>query len=186
MLNSFSPAQPLPITIGTANLIVQGTLRTRLRRLSDVLNEPDAQHLVLFDATFMELGSRRVIAGSSAAQVPLADVLFAHADGPTESGKEMRQPKQSIRAVLLAPPFTVEGHIYLAYEAELHMALDAFGGRFVPVTDARYWAYSVAELPSYVDLLLLNHARTHVAVPAGVEWHVEPPHDSGSGASNPW
>jgi hypothetical protein len=185
MLDALSPARSLPITAGTAHLIIQGTLHTRLHRLTDVLNEPDAEHLVLFDATFMEVGSRRVIAGPSVAQIQLADLLFAHVEGPTESETEMRMPKQAVRTVLLAPPFTVEGQIHLPYEAELHMALDAFGGRFLAVTDARYWAYSVAESPNHADLLLLNHARTHVAIPAGVEWRREP-HDSGPGASNPW
>jgi len=91
----------------TAHLIIQGTLHTRLHRLTDVLNEPDAEHLVLFDATFMEVGSRRVIAGPSVAQIQLADLLFAHVEGPTESETEMRMPKQAVRTVLLAPPFTL-------------------------------------------------------------------------------
>ncbi len=45
--------------------VILGTLKTRLQRLTDVLNEPDAEHLVLFEATFMELGSRRVVAESA-------------------------------------------------------------------------------------------------------------------------
>jgi hypothetical protein len=99
----------------------------------------------------------------------------------------MRTPKQPIRATLLAPPFTIEGEIHLGYEAELHQSLDGLGGRFVPVTRARYWAYSVAESPNYVDLLVLRHDRAHVAVPVGTEWRKEAPLDKGSGGgSNPW
>lgn len=187
MFGSFNPIQSLPVTVVTPALVIQGTLQTRLRRLTDVLNEPDADHLVLFEATFMEVGSRRVVAGSSVSQIQLADLLFVHTNGPTESGQEMRTPKQAIRAVLIASPYTIEGEIHLPYESELHQAITAFGGRFVPVTGARYWAYGVAESPNYVDLLVVNHARAHVAVPVGVQWHKEVLPDPGSDSgSNPW
>jgi hypothetical protein len=187
MLGSFNPVQSLPLTVVTPNLIIQGTLRTRLRRLTDVLNEPSAEHLILFDATFMEVGSRRVLAGPATAQVQLGDALFVHANAEPEAGDTMRMPKQPIRATLLAPPFTIEGEIHLPFENELHQALDGFGGRFVPVTKARYWAYGVAESPNYVDMLAVNHARAHVAVGAGVKWNAEAQHeDNSSGGSNPW
>jgi hypothetical protein len=187
MLGSFNPVQSLPLTVVTAQLVIQGTLRTRLRRLTDVLNEPDCKHLILFEATFMEVGSRRVVAGSMVSQVQLADVLFIHTNDTTESGQELRTPKQAIRTILLAPPFTIEGQIHLPYEAEIHQALSSFEGGFVPVTNARYWAYGVAESPNYVDLLCLNHSRAHVAVPAGVAWVKEAPSDAGSrGGTNPW
>ena len=103
----------MPLTVVTPNLIIQGSLRTRLRRLTDVMNEPDVDHLVLFDVTFLEVGSRRVVASSSVSQIQLADMLFVHASGPTESSEEMRTAKQPTRATLLAPPFTVEGQIHL-------------------------------------------------------------------------
>jgi hypothetical protein len=187
MFGTFNPVQSLPLTVVTSQLIVQGNLQTRLRRLTDVLNEPSAEHLILFDATFMEVGSRRIVAGPAVAQVQLDDVLFVHASSPTESGGEMRMPKQPIRATVFISIFTIEGEIHLPYEAELHQALDGFGGRFVPMTRARYWAYSVAESPNHVDLLALNHARAHFAVPVGVEWRKEAPPDHGSGGgSNPW
>ena len=94
MFGSFNPVQSLPLTVVTQHLIIGGTLQTRLRRLTDVLNEPDAEHLILFDSTFMEVGSRRVLAGPAVSQVQLADVLFVHTSGPTESGTEMRMPSR--------------------------------------------------------------------------------------------
>jgi hypothetical protein len=182
-----NPAQILPLTVVTSDLIVQGVLQTRLRRLTDVLNEPSASHLLLSDATFMEVGSRRVVAAGMVSQVQLSDVLFAHANGPTDPGSEMRTPKQPIRATLLLPPFTLEGQIHLAYESEIRLALDAYEGRFMPVTGARYWAYGVAEAPNYVEMVVVNHARCHVAIPAGVQWLTEAPGGHGVGAAqNPW
>jgi hypothetical protein len=185
MFGTFNPAQSLPVTIVTPELVVHGTIQTRLRRLTDVVNEPDAVHLILFDATFMEVGSRRVVVGPAVSQIQLPDVLFVHTNGPTESGTEARTPKQAIRATLMTPPYTIEGQIHLPYESELHQALDAFGGRFVPVTAARYWAYGVAESPNYVDLLVVNRARAHIAIAPGVEWLKEDP-NLGRGAPTPW
>jgi hypothetical protein len=186
MFGSFNPVQALPLTIVTPHLVILGTLQTRLQRLTDVLNEPSAEHLILFDATFMEVGSRRVLAGPSVAQVQLADVLFVHANTETDASTTLRMPKQPIRATLLAPPFTIQGEIHLPFEAELHQALDGFGGRFVAMTKARYWAYSVAESPIYVEMLAVNHIRAHVAVPAGTEWHSEGSHQDQGGGQNPW
>jgi hypothetical protein len=189
MFGSFSPApvQAMPLTLVTAQMIIQGTVQTRLRRLTDVLNEPDITHIVLLDASFLEPGSRRLVARAAFAQIQLSEILFTHANGPTESGAEMRTPKQAVPATLLMPPFTIEGQIHLAYESELKIALEAYGGRFLPVTGARYWAYGVAESPNQVDLLVVNHARAHVAVAAGVKWETEPVTGEGLGSlPNPW
>jgi hypothetical protein len=188
MLDSFNPVHELPLTLVTEKLVVQGTVVTRFHRLTDLVNEPDTLHLILQDVTFMELGSRRVMARGAAAQVRLSDVLFAHSNGPTESASNMRMPKQPVRATLLLPPFTVEGTIYLPYEAELRIALDSYGDRFIPVTGAKYWAYSVAESPNQVELLVVNHARAHVCIAAGTQWggDSEPAQSDSDGGQNPW
>ncbi len=187
MIGSFNPVQSLPLTVVTPNLIIQGSLRTRLRRLTDVMNEPDLDHLVLFDATFLEVGSRRVVANSSVSQIQLADMLFVHTSRPTESGDEMRTAKQPTRAILLAPPFTIEGQIHLPMEEELGQAVDSLGERFVALTSAKYWAYGVAESPNQVDLLVVNRARAHVAIPVGTEWQRAVLPEAGSrGGQNPW
>jgi hypothetical protein len=181
-----SPVQSVTLTVVTAQLIVQGTIQTRRRRLTDLLNEPDVTHLLVLDATFMEIGSRRVVAAAAVSQVQLADVLFLHTTGPSASTSEMRMPKQAVRATLLVPPFTIEGQLHLSYESELRLALDAYEDRFVAVTGARYWAYGVAESPNFVDLLAVNHAKAHLAVAADVQWRTEAPDEGPGSAPNPW
>jgi heme/copper-type cytochrome/quinol oxidase subunit 4 len=178
-----SPPQSIPVTVVSAQLIIQGTIQTRLLRLTDVVNEADVASLVVLDATFMEVGSRRVVAGAAVSQVQLSDVLFLHMNQTTDSNSDMRTPKQVVRATLLAPPFTIEGQIHLSYESELKIAMAAYSGRFLPVTGARYWAYGVAEAPNQVDLLLVNHAKVHVAVASSTEWLAEAPSDTGRGPS---
>ena len=187
MIGSFNPVQFLSLTFVTSSLIIQGSVRTRLQRLTDVMNEPDMDHLVLFEATFMEPGSRRIVASASVSQIQLEDMLFVHASGPTESGQELRTPKQPTRAILLAPPYTIEGQIHLPMEEELQQAVDSLRDRFLPVTNAKYWAYGVAESPIEVDVLVVNRARAHVAIPVGTEWRkAGPPEVRSRGGQNPW
>ena len=65
--------------------------------------------------------------------------------------------------------------------------MQAYEGRFMPVTAAKYWAYGVAESPIDVDLLLVNHARTFLAVPSVAGWQAEAPLSEGTGhRSNTW
>ena len=188
MFGSFNPVQEMPLTLVTDRLVIQGTVLTRVLRLTDLVNDPESSHLILQSPTFMELGSRRVIAQGAVAQVQLSDLLFAHANGPTESAASMRMPKQPVKATLLIPPFTIDGTIHLPYESELRIALDAYGDRFVAVTGAKYWAYAVAESPNSVELLVVNHARAHISIAAGVQWHGEsgPAHSDSDGRQNPW
>jgi hypothetical protein len=186
MLDSFNPMREMPLTLATDRLVIQGTVLTRVRQLTDLLNEPDATHVVLQDTTFMDVGSRQVVANAAVAQVQLSDVLFVHSSGPVESASSQRMPKQPVKATLLLPPFTVEGQIYLPYEAELRIALAAFEDRFILVTSAKYWAYSVAEPPNYVELLAVNHARAHIAIAAGVEWRGDTGPAQSDGGQNPW
>jgi hypothetical protein len=184
--SSFNPPLAMPLVLVTQTLVIQGNLLTRMRRITDVLNEPGAEHLMLSDAIFMEVGSRRVIAGPAVAQIQLDDVLFVHANGPSEAeSSEGRTSKQPIKATLLVAPFTIEGQIYLGYEPDVSTALDGVNGRFVPITGARYWAYSVAESPNAVDLLVVCRLKAHIAVARGVEWRRELPSERGGGA-NTW
>jgi len=185
MYDSFNPVRPLPLTVATSFLVIEGTLQTRLQRLTDVLNDPNTEHLILLDATFMEVESRRVVAGPSLAQVQLDDVLFIHTTGNTESGGE-RVPKKPLRASVLVGPFTIEGEVHLAFEAELNAALDGVTGRFLPITNARYWASAAAEAPNLADLIAVNHARAHISLAPDAEWNPEAQLSDAADASNPW
>jgi hypothetical protein len=186
MIGEFTPAQSIVLTLMTDRLAIQGTLKMRARRLTDLVNEPDRVDLILEDVTFEELGSRRLLCEAGLAQIHLSDVLFLHSQRPSEPGGGVRTAKQPMPATLLAPPFTIRGSVYLPVESDLRMALDAYGERFVPVTDAHYSAYSLAELAQSTDLVLVNHARVHVAIAAGVAWSGEMSQAAPDRSSNPW
>jgi hypothetical protein len=183
MYGEFNPLRQLSLTFVTDHLIVVGTTMTHPNRLVDMVNEVADECVVLQDATFSELGSRRVVAQAGVGQVRMSDVLFLHMTEPVAvSGNEWMR-RQPIPATLFLPPFTVQGTIYLCYEAELRLAVEAYTEKFLPVTGAQYWSYSVAESPATVDLLLVNHRRAHIAVAPDVEWKSEVPAEA---AQKPW
>ena len=186
MYTEFSPLIELGLTVATDSMMIQGKLTTRRTRLTDLLNDPNVDYLILNDPTFMELGSRRALAQGAVAQVRVSDVLFVHTTEKPESDGAMRMPKQPVEATLLLPPFTIKGTIFLPYESDLKIALAAYGDKFEPVTDARYWAYAVAETPCAVDLLVFNHARAHLTVAAGVQWQTEVADSGTESGSTGW
>jgi hypothetical protein len=184
--SNFNPIQPLPLTLVTSGLIIQGVVRARIRRLGELMNDAESEHLVLEDARFVEIGSHRILGNAGTAQVARSDVLMVHTTTETEGSGELRTSKQPIRATLLAPPFTIEGMIHLAYESEIHVSLHSLTEPWVAVTGARYWAYGVAEEPVTTDLLVVNHARAHVVIARGVEWRPASESAAPRHTPNPW
>ena len=61
--------QVVTITLYTDAFVVRGTLATRQRRLSDILNQTDYDFIVLSDVVIDEFGSHSQAARSEFAQV---------------------------------------------------------------------------------------------------------------------
>jgi hypothetical protein len=153
------------ITLVTDAFIVRGTIQTRHRRITDMLNSAEHDFLVLSDATFDEFGSTGQALQSDYAQVNLAAVLFGVADEPVDATPELRVPKVSERALISVPPFTVTGSIHLMPERGLHEALQDLVGRFVPVTEATYWSDRVGEARQTALVVAINHSRAQFLAP---------------------
>lgn len=153
------------ITLVTDYFVVRGTVTTRHRRITDMLNGAEHDFLVLEGATFDEFGATGVTIQSDFAQVNLGTVLFGVADEQVEPTPELRIPKVSERALISVPPFTVTGHIHLMPERDLHEALDELIGRFVPVTDAVYWSDRLGEARTEAMIVAVNHSRAQIMAP---------------------
>jgi hypothetical protein len=153
------------ITLVTDAYIVRGTILTRHRRITDMLNTADEDFLVLEQATFDEFGSSGIVTQTDFAQVNLGAVLFGVADNPVEPTPELRVPKVTERALISIPPFTVTGHIHLLPERDLHQALGELVGRFIPVTEATYWSDRVGEARATALVVAVNHHRAHILAP---------------------
>lgn len=158
-------SRPTPITLVTDSHVVRGTLLTRHRRITDMLNASDEDFLVLEQATFDEFGSTGVVIQTDYAQVNLGAVLFGVADDPVEPTPELRVPKVTERALIAIPPFTITGHIHLMPERDLHQALGELMGRFIPVTDAVYWSDRVGEARAAALVVAVNHHRAQILAP---------------------
>lgn len=154
----------IALTLYTDAFVVRGTLLTRQRRLSDILNEAEDGFLVLTDAAFERFGSvgRRQAAF---AQVNLSAVLFAVADSTIEPSPELRTPKIQETALISVPPFEVIGRIHLMPERDLRAALQELVGKFVPVTDATYWSDVVGEQPRTAPMVAVNRGRAQILSP---------------------
>ncbi len=161
----FSPESPIALTLFTDAFIVRGTVDSRERRVSDILNHTEHDFLVLRDVTLDEYGSRTIAERAEYAQVNLATVLFAVANDIVEPAPELRMPKVPEMAMISLPPFRIIGRIHLLPERNLGHALAELTGRFIPVTDATYWSDSAAEARQTATMLAVNHARTQVLAP---------------------
>lgn len=158
-------ARATGITLVTDAFVVRGTILTRHRRITDMLNSAEHDFLVLTSATFDEFGSTGQTIQADFAQVNLGAVLFGVADDPVEATPELRIPKVSERALISVPPFTVTGHIHLMPERDLQEALEDLMGRFIPVTEATYWSDRVGEARATALIVAVNHSRAQFLAP---------------------
>ena len=157
--------QTVSLTLYTDSFVVRGSVQTRQRRISDVLNHAENEFLVISDVTVDEFGSRAQPLRAEFAQVNLNAVLFAVADTPVEPVPELRTPKIAERALISVPPFKVVGRIHLMPERDLRDALTELTGHFLPVTDATYWSDTVGEARPVAQMVAVNHERAQILAP---------------------
>ncbi len=155
----------VPLTLYTDAYVVRCAIRTRQRRVSDILNQAEHDFLVVADAVFDEFGSRSETVRADYAQVNLSAVLFAVAGDPVEPVPELRTPKVQEQALVSIPPFRITGRIHVLPERNLHEALSELTGRFLPVTEATYWSDTVNEPRTSAPMVAINHARCQILAP---------------------
>ncbi|HEX7471493.1 MAG TPA: hypothetical protein VF323_00285 [Candidatus Limnocylindrales bacterium] len=157
--------RPLAITVYTDSFVVRGTVTSRHRRVTDILNTAPEEFIVLSDVTMDEWGSTASPVHADYAQVNLASVLFAVANEPVEPTPELRLAKISEQAFISVPPFRVVGNIHLPPEQNMRLALSELVGRFLPVTDATFWSDTVGEGKQSAVMVAINHARAQILAP---------------------
>src|SRR3990170_6288196 len=155
------------LTLYTDAYIVRGSMTTRQRRISDIVNNADEEFLVLTDVTVERFGGRVPARSAPFAQVNLSAVLFAVAETTVEPVPELRTPKVTETALISIPPFEVTGHIHVLAERDLRQALQELTGRFIPVTDATYRSEAVGEAPRQAPMIAVNRARAQILSPFG-------------------
>jgi hypothetical protein len=191
----------VPLTLYTDAFVIRGTIRTRQRRVTDVLNLADEPFLVVSNATIDEYGATTMASRSDYAQVNLATVLFAVSDDTLEERPDLRTPKVPEIAMITIPPFRITGRIHLLPQRELHEALSELTGAFIPVTEATYWSDTAGEARATAQLLAFNHNRAHILAPhtemdpwhgldraaaSGTAPNAEPASPSAQPVQDPW
>jgi hypothetical protein len=160
VFDSHGGEQASPLLLFTDSYKVRGTLRTRRRRLTDVLNAEDAQFLV-----FEELGKGTTVHRAPYAQVNLSTVLFGVAEEQLDPTPDLKTVKVQQQALISLPPFTIRGQIHLTPEPNLRNALDLLRDRFVPVTDAWFWSEFLDEARTQSPMIAFNHSRAQILAP---------------------
>jgi hypothetical protein len=155
----------VPLTLYTDAFVIRGSVRTRQRRLTDVLNLADDPFLVVANATIDEYGTAALATRAEYAQVNLATVLFAVSDDTIETRPDLRTPKVPEMAMITIPPFRITGRIHLMPERPLHEALSELTGSFIPVTEAVFWSDTAGEARTTSAFLVFNHNRAHILAP---------------------
>ncbi|TAL10914.1 MAG: hypothetical protein EPO00_04090, partial [Chloroflexota bacterium] len=154
MFSSFGSEQTtVDLTLYTDTYVIRGSITTRHRRLSDLLNLNDDEFLVLSDATMDPLSARGSSYSAPYAQVNLAAVLFAVASEAIAAQPELRTPKVAEATLVSIPPFSVTGRIHLLPEREIRDALQELHGRFLPVTEATFWSETIDVAPTKAPML---------------------------------
>ena len=153
------------LTLYTDTHIVRATYATRQRRVTDILNEPDTDFIVVRDAVFDDFGTTTSPVRAEYAQLNLGAVLFAVADETVDAVPELRTPKVAEKALISIPPFKAVGNIHLLPERNLQESLEELIGRFLPVTDAEYWSDRVGEARQQATMIAVNHARAQIMAP---------------------
>ncbi len=153
------------LTLYTDSFVIKGSLDTRQRRVTDMLNLAEDPFIVLADVFFDEFGSVGRTVRADFAQVNLGSILFAVADTPSEPAPELRTHKIEQRAIVSIPPFKVTGYIHLLAERSLRVALTELTGKFLPVTEATYWSDSLGEPRVTAALVAINRGLAQVVAP---------------------
>lgn len=156
---------PLTVVLYTDSYVIHGTVTSRHRRVTDILNAAGEAFIVLSDVSMDEWGSTATPVKADYAQVNLAAVLFAVADEPVEPTPELRTVKIPEQAFITVPPFRVVGNIHLPPEQNMRLALGELTGRFLPVTDATFWSDTVGEAKQSAVMVAVNHARAQILAP---------------------
>ena len=164
----FAGMEPVTValTLFTDALVIQGSVTTIHRRVTDILNQAEAPFLVLDQVTIQEHGPRGQAVSLPFAQVNLDAVLFATADIPVEPNPSMRVVKTAERAVVSVPPFRVAGNVHLLVgDGDIRAGLRALTEAFVPITEATYWSEGLSDGRRQALLVAVNHRRAHYIAP---------------------
>jgi len=158
-----APVSRLLVDVYTSAYRVRGTIISRFERVADVLNLLGSNHLVVEEATIVEIGEegeRRV----PLVHVALAEILVLAVDGIPNARPDMRVQKRAVRGEVAIPPFRLAGAIHVPHGG---IAVDGFvnaGDRFLPMTDVAIRCTAAASLDRSAPAVAVQRERAHLVM----------------------
>ena len=168
------PFAPEPFTavrvdLYTAAYRVSGAISTRFTRITDILNQVTANHVLVEQATISEYDDPTATLGAQQVQVALDQLLFGSAAVEAVARPEMRIPKRPIKAQIAIPPFRLTGTVHVTQGSRPAEALLNSTDRFLPMTEVTISSAAHAELGRQAPAIALQRRLAHVLLIADDE-----------------
>lgn len=163
------PVADVEVELYTAAALVRGTISTRLRRISDILNLAGRSELVLTQARVDPLADAT---GSETFDTPelrvrLDEVLLALGGGEGERPPEVEVIKQPVALKICIGPFLLDGQFHLAPGTPPADAFFNPSDRFAPVTDAHLHRLGEPTSARHEPVVAVNRARVDLFAASG-------------------
>ena len=135
------------------------TLSTQ--RLSDFFNDQMHDFCNLVGATLLtwesgKLSEEKTFGAMSVHIKTILAVVRNIDPSPVKADAMQRVPKEPAPVLIYAPPFTVEGNLYLIGGAKVFDAVDGARQNFIPLTDGLMWLDRTPLMPVPAELILVN------------------------------
>jgi hypothetical protein len=152
------------VELYTAGALIRGTMRTRLRRITDILNLGGVTQLLLHQARVDPLADAT---GSETFNAPelrvrLAEVLLALGGEPGERPPEVQIVRKPMPVTLGVGPFLLDGQLYVAPDTS---PADAFFNPmdpFAPITDAHFRRLGEPTSARHEAVVAVNRERVEL------------------------
>jgi len=130
------PVVSVEVDLYTAGFRVTGHMRTRFRRVGEILNLTGSSHLVVDDGTVTEYAAPGQPRSGPPVMVSVDAVLFGLSSGTDDSPtEELRIQKRPVRAQLSIGPFWLDGQVHVPQGSRPMDGLLNVADRFLPLTD---------------------------------------------------
>lgn len=163
----FSAIRKVEVDVITDAYRVSGTVQTRFGRVTDILNQLTAAHLVVEQATITEHADPSAALAAPSALIDLTSILVLSAPGLTGTASaEMRIPKRAVKAQFALPPIRVAGTIHVPMGSRPLDGLLNVTDRFVAMTDATISSGAYPELGGTAGAVAISRARAQILLVA--------------------
>jgi hypothetical protein len=159
-----APVSRLAVDVYTAAYHVRGVTASRFARVADLLNLLSSTHLVVEEATIVDLVEPGRETRFPVVYVSLAEILVLAADHQPGSRPEMRIPKTAARAEVAVAPFRLTGEIHIPVGGSPIEGFLNAGDRFLPMTDVAIRCALAPGLDRKVAAAAVQRDRAHLVM----------------------